>query len=614
MSDINIQKKLLTENNKSLPPNNRFFKDPQSYNLFQENTCITDAGQAVHTRDDIYLRGDEDKYDPYTGYLFDRGLLLDIHQRRRFEHKFISIDSRQRKKTEKIIIKQPIILDDNPLILYKNTVTIKHKHHDFSVGDTVQISNAVSKESILKSNVSTGPAFIIHENTNVLQIFHKYEYSKTIKLCDVKGDCNNGNFLGSIPINLINGTHKIYTHVDNFDESPEYFFVILPIKMKKKYTLLDFNFKLIFMIFDDINGCHIIQSTTEDTFTVEIPKSNNKNKYNHKIIGGGSNVSVAKVISIDPGYVLPNHYKISLGKVFENIISAKMVSSEIPYTGRNINEHNNKIYWNNLDDGDELFSITVTPGNYTIANLEKEINKLFNNMKIYINESTLITTIEAFRKIIIKKDHIVKSCKDSITIFCKEYIENNTEVKINNKFGIIKKTDKSHEYIIFINDESEGNNDDLHIYLPKFFQLRFDQKDSMVNILGFNCMKTDYNYTHSSMKGINLVGEPYILMVINELSTLTALGKVKEAFAKIQLCGKYNKILFNTFVDTFHNYKDPLNELSELTISFYNPDGTLYDFQDRDHSFTLELVTISDIPEGTGLTSNTGKNFNLEIG
>ena len=59
-----------------------------------------------------------------------------------------------------------------------------------------------------------------------------------------------------------------------------------------------------------------------------------------------------------------------------------MVSSEFPNTAKAIRDQpperaNNKIYWNNLNNGDTLYSITVPPGNYTPDELESTMNELF---------------------------------------------------------------------------------------------------------------------------------------------------------------------------------------------------------------------------------------------
>jgi hypothetical protein len=72
-------------------------------------------------------------------------------------------------------------------------------------------------------------------------------------------------------------------------------------------------------------------------------------------------------------------------------------------------------------------------------------------------------------------------------------------------------------------------------------------------------------------------------------------------------------VLFNTYVNTSRFYEDPLAELDSLEIEFLTPDGFLYDFFGLDHSFMLEIVTVNDIPEGTGISANTGRNYNITV-
>ena len=102
-------------------------------------------------------------------------------------------------------------------------------------------------------------------------------------------------------------------------------------------------------------------------------------------------------------------------------------------------------------------------------------------------------------------------------------------------------------------------------------------------------------------------------MVAKPIKTYRTIGKIKDAFAKIILCDVPGKVLYNTFVQMNYVFEDPLHELHDLDIAFYTPDGSLFNFNGVDHSYTLEIVTVTDIPEGTGISANTGKNYNQEV-
>jgi len=54
-------------------------------------------------------------------------------------------------------------------------------------------------------------------------------------------------------------------------------------------------------------------------------------------------------------------------------------------------------------------------------------------------------------------------------------------------------------------------------------------------------------------------------------------------------------------------FNDPLPVLEELDISFYSPDGTIYDFNGLDHAFMLEVTTLTKTPVETGISSKIGQ-------
>ena len=56
------------------------------------------------------------------------------------------------------------------------------------------------------------------------------------------------------------------------------------------------------------------------------------------------------------------------------------------------------------------------------------------------------------------------------------------------------------------------------------------------------------------------------------------------------------------------HFNDPCN-LSKLSLSFYAPDGTLYDFNGINHSFILEISTIDERPPHTGIISTSGREY-----
>ena len=89
--------------------------------------------------------------------------------------------------------------------------------------------------------------------------------------------------------------------------------------------------------------------------------------------------------------------------------------------------------------------------------------------------------------------------------------------------------------------------------------------------------------------------------------------RVKDVFYRINLQdnrsfsennGIRDPIAYDTYSNTPLHFTEPLKKLNRLTLRFFTPDGDLYDFNGQDHSFTLEIVTYEEIPQGTSLQVN----------
>jgi hypothetical protein len=176
-------------------------------------------------------------------------------------------------------------------------------------------------------------------------------------------------------------------------------------------------------------------------------------------------------------------------------------------------------------------------------------------------------------------------------------------------------------------------------YVPNKFRLLFNYSDTMGKQLGFRKVGTEqaitayktsisssdpyqnenviiangtkYIIDESNNKiilknnNIKLSGDDYILMRIKECDMLYNIAKnktVTKYFAKINLSGLPNKILYDTFVNCPVIFNQPI-DLSELDISFYTPDGILCEFNGIDHSFVVEIISIDYTPCETGKIS-----------
>jgi hypothetical protein len=118
----------------------------------------------------------------------------------------------------------------------------------------------------------------------------------------------------------------------------------------------------------------------------------------------------------------------------------------------------------------------------------------------------------------------------------------------------------------------------------------------------------------TSKQILNLTGNNlYILMYLNDYECIINNSNQLTAFAKILLSGSPGDILFNTFVNYPLEFDFPLSTLNELNIKFTYPDGTLVDFRNINHSFTLRIIEKTSQPYGTGLDSKDTSLFETII-
>jgi hypothetical protein len=334
-------------------------------------------------------------------------------------------------------------------------------------------------------------------------------------------------------------------------------------------------------------------------------------------------------------------------------------------------KQNNKLYWQILEDGETVYSIEILPGNYTPDSLIKEIeykisqvpriNGLNNEIKINIDTFTNLVAFSCFKTIITAqplKSYVLDNINVTITINHNDHNLNvgdtiiishsldfyNIPANYINTTHIISEVIDSNFYKIIIKNinflnidlntyvetKYGGNNVNIKNYIN--FRLDFSYTDTCGVILGFrNCGNsssvTKYNYIVKNNDayeseltkdafGNDIViknnflkfdNDDYILIVSKQISGIYNNGKIKEAFAKIILKKQRDGRAINTFVNTPIYLNEPIPNLNELEFNFYSKDGELYEFNDLDHSFTLEITSLKEIPIGTGISSKTGK-------
>ena len=110
-------------------------------------------------------------------------------------------------------------------------------------------------------------------------------------------------------------------------------------------------------------------------------------------------------------------------------------------------------------------------------------------------------------------------------------------------------------------------------------------------------------------KGINLDGEKYLYFCINEFPAMTVSSSIDDGiFYKLILNGAPGSTLYNTFVgNAFVPQEGLMAKLEYLSISFRTQENNLFQFNNAEHSFTLEITEVVDLPESSGMSSRRGK-------
>jgi len=101
----------------------------------------------------------------------------------------------------------------------------------------------------------------------------------------------------------------------------------------------------------------------------------------------------------------------------------------------------------------------------------------------------------------------------------------------------------------------------------------------------------------------------YYLLYINDFELVQNISTVPIAFAKILLSGQPGDVLYNTFINYPLEFDFPLQTLIELQIKILYPDGTLPDFRNINHSFTLRITESVNTPRNTGINSKNTTFF-----
>lgn len=624
------------------------------------------------------------------------------------------------------------------------------------------------------------PIFYNHMNTSVINFNLRYQennkiYQDVVRIIiPEKTVITTLSSIGNISLNLLNSNHRMYLtsadvekSLNIYDYANNSISTDTPtsnkfyIKLDKPYIKKQFSFTnpllsgaLEITVFDEIgsditikyfhyggislnnlNANYVVQENNTNGFkyikqivnnSYIVVEINNIGYYVNRF--GGDNITIGLIQNINSGYSNPNSYVIDLEKVYTNIVSVKIINSIFPITQKNIRDgitggnKNNIFYWQNLDDGNIVYSITLDSGNYTIETLKTTFELLVQNVMrstnrkniIYldINQSTDKVIFSSYNEYIPYDTNIYSQKKkiSEINMLCSSIINSsnvpqpilqpneiyykypdgdyfkkfpnrilscdsyritiyhpNHNVQIGDEIIISDSTNYEDIPAIFLNTKhivvriehnyydilvdninldntlnmSNRGGNEIKIYTPNIFRIRFDYNDTFGSILGFrnigqetsitpyqHVITNDILYENENINfvlqqitgktidsynidltkiplrnALNFSGPPYLLIECKELKNSVNLGSIKDYFYKINLKEHRNSKAYDTFVNSPLYYNEPIESLQQLSINIYTPDGQYYDSNRIDHSFVIELITFDEIPIGSNIRS-----------
>lgn len=130
----------------------------------------------------------------------------------------------------------------------------------------------------------------------------------------------------------------------------------------------------------------------------------------------------------------------------------------------------------------------------------------------------------------------------------------------------------------------------------------------------FQSNTTNGSKTGTIYRSINLSGQNYVYLVSDslDLGTVYSSSGIQNSFAKILLSESPGSWCFNTFISAPAVFDSPIPYLDSIAFKVLMTNGYLFNFNDIDFSFSLEIVEIVDSLNITNLSSRNADQLNGE--
>jgi len=346
----------------------------------------------------------------------------------------------------------------------------------------------------------------------------------------------------------------------------------------------------------------------------------------------------------------PSHYSVVLPNIIKHVKSVRLISSEIPNTVNNITTRNNiltiqlKYKPANLQEyidvplnESAIFNfilVTLDIGNYTLDSLVKHMQTKINQacrdytLKKYDNLFTVSYDISSgIIKIICNRHEIIFHLKfyTELSNLVDIYNPGNPQEILGKSQGLTKMFSRDLWYMLgfpwpyqisedgsskFTNILSNQVNFGKH---PVFAQSHInndifdrtlsnlEETDStIVNLIKpYKMPNIQINYIYLVIKGLKNIQH---INQFNQLVTYTD----NDIFAKVILNRASGQVCIDSYVDNPLVYVNAIDKIESMEFLWIDEQGYEVDFNNVDHSFTLEIIHY--------VTQNDVNQFNSTLG
>ena len=503
------------------------------------------------------------------------------------------------------------VLPQNPINISYNTVTVNYPNHNLSLGDSIVVQNIEGEYKTLINSfylVNNFNYLIINYRNNNINVNYKDYVDNLYVNIQIIGSQLSDNIINNICFNSLFGIKQTFI-ADDIPQSSlstlqtfstEVFgsynidilnqnclFIELPnqyINPSANYVQVNQIFKISYLHIGGINLGYLNANypINNDNYQSSQTVSNiiDENTFQFQINysaygtyqGGGKNVQIMKIINSITGYPNSNYYVINLKKGFNNVTNIQLISSEFPYVDIVIQKNiNDKLYWKNIQDGQNIYNIVMDEGFYSSTTFLSKLQSLMNLVPRYnydnLNQSYNhfeISMESNIQKITFSPYNLTKlpnslSCKqevinstiyyvisvkhsnsfvqvnDTVTISGSESVTiNNIEsgsyllidslyinktftvysINLNNSYDIIIGSSEIIKTVVVTVSSNGGPN--VIIQTPTQVSFLFNYTDTIGNILGFK----DVGYSYSILDYSSLITNQDVYINSNNLDSV----------------------------------------------------------------------------------------------